>query len=240
MKSYLARFGPDGRMYFGQGTATSSGVVGKDNFDLGWLQLATMVHDIPGKNITLTGDNFKSPNPLIRNESNSISKTIPGAYSPFGVLTHKGEIIRGDIKCSGCILSAKPDGTNLKLVACGLRHPYGITVDRDGKNLIIAMDAADERASPESRPVHLANDAIYKISIPRTTSASNSISTPSNSISTTSNSSSSTSSYQAKWYGWPDFFAMQSPLLLPNLILNGQRMVPFIFSCSIIPQYKNH
>lgn len=153
-------FGPDGSMHFGQGTTTSSGVVGKDNFDLGWLQLAPMVHDIPGKNITLAGENFITPDPLTRGEKNG--SAVTGAFSPFGVPTHKGEVIKGDIKCSGCILSAKPDGTDLKLVAWGLRHPYGVILDKEGRNLIIAMDAADERASPESRPIHLANDAIIK------------------------------------------------------------------------------
>ena len=29
--------GPDGKLYFGQGTATNSGVVGLDSFHMGWL-----------------------------------------------------------------------------------------------------------------------------------------------------------------------------------------------------------
>ena len=49
-------FGPDGRLYFGQGTATNSGIVGQDNFyAFPWLALVPTFHDVPGKNVTLTG-----------------------------------------------------------------------------------------------------------------------------------------------------------------------------------------
>src|SRR5919106_838024 len=52
------------RIYFGQGEATNSGVVGEDNFRLGWAKTAPYFHDIPAKNITLTGQNFITKNPL--------------------------------------------------------------------------------------------------------------------------------------------------------------------------------
>ena len=45
--------GPDGKLYFGQGSATNSGVVGVDNFLMGWLAKNPAVHDVPGKDITL-------------------------------------------------------------------------------------------------------------------------------------------------------------------------------------------
>ena len=48
-------FGPDGKMYFGQGTATNSGVVGKDN---SWVKEHPFFHDYPGARITLKGQNF--------------------------------------------------------------------------------------------------------------------------------------------------------------------------------------
>ena len=48
-------FGSDGKMYFGQGTATNSGVVGLDN---GWIQDHSFFHDYPGADINLNGDNF--------------------------------------------------------------------------------------------------------------------------------------------------------------------------------------
>jgi glucose/arabinose dehydrogenase len=52
-------FGPDGRFYFGQGTTTNSGVVGDDNYQYGWLKTSPQLHDTPGKNITLSGQNFR-------------------------------------------------------------------------------------------------------------------------------------------------------------------------------------
>ena len=48
--------GPDGRLYFGQGTATNSGVVGLDNFKMGWLAKHSTVHDVPAKEIRLRGE----------------------------------------------------------------------------------------------------------------------------------------------------------------------------------------
>src|SRR5690606_27569289 len=37
--------GPDGLLYFGQGTATNSGIVGPDNDDFGWLARYPDFHD---------------------------------------------------------------------------------------------------------------------------------------------------------------------------------------------------
>ena len=178
-------FGADGRMYFGQGTATNSGIVGEDNYAFGWLKLAPTFHDIPGKSITLTGQNFVSANPLVSPVPKSNATT--GAFVPFGNTTAKGQVIKGNIKCSGCILSAKPDGTDLKLVAWGLRNPYGLAFDKDGKNLVISMNGADERGS---RPIANDKDKIYTIDV-------------------------SNSSSLGKFYGWPDYFGNAQPVTDP-------------------------
>ena len=39
--------GPDGWIYFGQGTATNSGVVGTDSHEFGWLERHPRFHDVP-------------------------------------------------------------------------------------------------------------------------------------------------------------------------------------------------
>src|SRR5207253_6600501 len=52
--------GPDGWIYFGQGTATNSGIVGEDDAQFGWLKRHPKFHDIPGQNIVLAGVNFKT------------------------------------------------------------------------------------------------------------------------------------------------------------------------------------
>lgn len=50
-------FGADGKMYYGQGTATNTAVVGKDNT---WVPEHPFFHDYPGGPIRLKGKNFNS------------------------------------------------------------------------------------------------------------------------------------------------------------------------------------
>ncbi|HEY7082976.1 MAG TPA: hypothetical protein VH500_25060 [Nitrososphaeraceae archaeon] len=182
----------DKRMYFGVGTMTNGGVVGKDN---PWTKGTPNLHDIPGKNITLAGVNFISKN-YISPAPNDNATT--GGFVPFNATTHKGQIVKGDTKCNGCILSANPDGTDLKLVAWGLRHPYGAAFTADGKKLVINMNGIDERGS---RNVANDGDKIYVIDI----------SHPSN---------------WGKWYGWPDFFGNGLPVTDPLFAspLNNQTL----------------
>lgn len=56
--------GPDGKIYFGQGTATNSGVVGLDNFKMGWLAKYPEVHDVTAKDIRVNRQAFETPDPL--------------------------------------------------------------------------------------------------------------------------------------------------------------------------------
>src|SRR5579864_6012091 len=56
--------GSDGYVYFGQGTATNSGIVGVDNYQYGWLRRYPRFHDIPAKDVVLTGVNYESLNPF--------------------------------------------------------------------------------------------------------------------------------------------------------------------------------
>jgi hypothetical protein len=56
--------GPDGKIYFGQGTATNSGVVGLDNFKMGWLAKYPDVCDVPVKDIRLHPQPFETPGVL--------------------------------------------------------------------------------------------------------------------------------------------------------------------------------
>ncbi|TAJ98337.1 MAG: glucose dehydrogenase, partial [Candidatus Manganitrophaceae bacterium] len=47
--------GPDGSIYFGQGTYTNSGVVGEDNWKFGWLARHPEAADIPCRDVTVQG-----------------------------------------------------------------------------------------------------------------------------------------------------------------------------------------
>ena len=174
------------RIYFGQGEATNSGVVGEDNFRLGWAKTAPYFHDIPAKNITLTGQNFITKNPLTA-EPNDNATT--GAFVPFGTSTYAGQVIPGDIKCTGCILSAKLDGTDLKLVGWGFRSAYGMAFSPiDRTKLLVTVNGADERGS---RPISDDIEKVYLIDI-------------------------SNASELGKFYGWPDFFGNAQPVTDPK------------------------
>jgi glucose/arabinose dehydrogenase len=92
-------FSSDGkRLFFGTGTSTNSGVVGMDNYGAGWLANIPSVADIPGKNITLTGQNIETPNPLTAEPNDN---TTTGAFVPFNTTTKEGQVIKGQVysKC---------------------------------------------------------------------------------------------------------------------------------------------
>jgi glucose/arabinose dehydrogenase len=132
--------GPDGKLYFGQGSATNTAVVGADNFAYEWLRYFPDFHDRPGADVVLTGQNHASPNVL-----GSITETVrTGAYVPFGTETRPGQVIKGDVKCNGAVLRCNPDGSDLELLAWGLRNPYGIAFAPDGR-LFATEHGIDER-----------------------------------------------------------------------------------------------
>jgi hypothetical protein len=97
----------DGYIYFGQGVATNSGVVGKDNAEFGWLSRHKTFHDIPCRDITLIGENYESGNVLTSDPNDKIST---GAYSAFGTTTTPGQVIKGAVPCTGSIMRIPING----------------------------------------------------------------------------------------------------------------------------------
>jgi glucose/arabinose dehydrogenase len=183
--------GPDDMIYFGQGTATNSGVVGLDNvYPYVWLLLWPDVHDIPAKDIRLTRESFLTPqaNNVLARQGKLLSfwKDVPyavtsvfnrnknksmlvrtRAFQPFG---EKSRSAKGAVKASGTILRMNPDGTGLEVYAWGLRNPFGVMWGPDGQ-LYATDNAYDERGS---RPIANAKDNIWQVK-------------------------------QNAWYGFPDF-----------------------------------
>jgi glucose/arabinose dehydrogenase len=135
--------GPDGWIYFGQGTATNAAVVGKDNFEFGWLKRRPEFRDIPGQDITLTGENFESEDVL--NPAGG-RKASTGAFLPFGTPSQRGQVIKGAVKCSGAILRVRLEGGEPELVAWGFRNPFGLAFATDG-TLFATDNGYDERGS---------------------------------------------------------------------------------------------
>lgn len=145
-------FSPDGKMYFGQGAATNSGVVGTDNL---WLPDYSFFCDRPGASVILNGQNFITNNILNSSEKEIIST---GAFSPFGVAIHSNEMRKGIIKASGSILRANRDGSEMELVAWGLRCPSYLKFNED--RLYVSNNGYDVRGS---RPIANAPDEFIMI-----------------------------------------------------------------------------
>jgi glucose/arabinose dehydrogenase len=149
-----AVFGPDGRMYFGQGTATNSAVVGLDNAS--WVRRFPYFHDYPGSSLTLAGENFTTPDVFANVPG---EKAVTGSYAPFGVPVFQGQTVNGIVRASGSILSANEDGSDLRSVAWGLRNPFRLAFDRSGR-LLATNHGMDVRGS---RPVANSPDEFHYI-----------------------------------------------------------------------------
>jgi glucose/arabinose dehydrogenase len=176
--------GPDNYLYFGQGTATNSGVVGTDAFTTyGWLKRHPRFHDIPGQDIVLAGVNYETGDPfhppqrthwyqkLFRWFFDPDNMKVTGAFVPFGTRTRPGQVIKGQVPCTGAVMRVPLAGGPVELVAWGLRNPYGLAFSPDGE-LFVTENQYDASGS---RPVWGAGDLLWRIE-------------------------------PGRWYGWPDYF----------------------------------
>jgi glucose/arabinose dehydrogenase len=146
----------DGYIYFGQGTATNSAVVGTDNADYGWLYRYPNFNDTPCEDVVLSGHNYTSDNPLTDTPND---KATTGAYVPFGQATTEGQVIKGAVPCNGAIMRLPLNGGELEVVAWGLRNPYGLALSPQNE-LYITENSYDVRGN---RPVWGTGDVLWKI-----------------------------------------------------------------------------
>ena len=152
----MVAFGPDGKLYFSQGAMTNTGIVGLDAYELGWLRRLPHSHDLPGYAIVLSGVSVETQNPLSQAEG---ARTRTGAFAPFGTRTEAGEHIAAQLPCTAAVMRCNPDGTDLELVAWGLRNAFGLGFLPDGR--LLAVDqGADDRGS---RPVGNAPDMLFEV-----------------------------------------------------------------------------
>lgn len=145
--------GPDGWIYFGQGTATNSAVVGEDNAEFGWLARRPDFHDVPGQDVVLAGANYETKDVL------GTGRATTGAFLPFGTPSEPGQVVRGRVKCSGGLLRVRPDGGEPELVAWGFRNPFGLAFAPDGQ-LYVTDNSFDDRGS---RPAWGTPDLLYRV-----------------------------------------------------------------------------
>ena len=145
----------DGYLYFGQGTATNSAIVGEDNADFGWLRRNPDFHDIPCEDVVLNGKNYESKNTLTDDPGDN---AMTGAFVAFATPTKAGQLIKGELPCSGSIMRIPANGGPLALVAWGFRNPFGLAVYQ-GK-LFVTDNGFDERGS---RPVWGTGDILWEV-----------------------------------------------------------------------------
>jgi glucose/arabinose dehydrogenase len=150
-------FGGDGKLYFAQGSATNSGVVGIDDFvAFGWPEIHPEVHDVPAKNLVVNGKNFATTDPR---GASPDRKATTGAWKPFGVPAERGDEVRGAVRANGSILRVDEDGRSLEVYAWGLRNPFGLGFAPDGK-LHASLQGMDLRGS---RPIANDVDALLAV-----------------------------------------------------------------------------
>jgi hypothetical protein len=171
---------PDGKLYFGQGAATNSGVVGLDNaFPYVWLLLHPDVYDVPARDMRLKRESFLTPQPnnvlsrqgkllsLGRNVSyavNSIfnrkkSKSLLVRTEGISTIWRKKSQRERAGESNGTILRMNTDGTGLEVYALVSAIPSVYCGDPDGQ-LYVSDNAYDQRGS---RPIANAKDNIFQI-----------------------------------------------------------------------------
>jgi len=152
----MVAFGADDKLYFSQGAMTNTGIIGLDAYELGWLRRLPHGHDLPGYDLVLAGVNVETRDPL---QSDAAARTQTGAFVPFGVRTERGQRIAAELPCTAAIMRCNPDGSELELVAWGLRNAYGLGFLPDGR--LLAVDqGADDRGS---RPVGNVPDMLFEV-----------------------------------------------------------------------------
>ncbi len=115
----------NGRLYFGVGTATNSGVVGIDNWRQGWLRKYRNVCDQSYVDLKLHGRRFDTPNPFAGLfGGKDVSVTAP--FQPFGHSNQTTIRRAANGKPNGAVFSIDPGGGDPRVEAFGIHNPRGL------------------------------------------------------------------------------------------------------------------
>lgn len=148
-------FDAEGNLYFGVGSATNSGVVASgDPVNQKWLKTFATAHDIPCRDIHLTGVTFTDENELTPEE---VDRMTTGAFQAYG--RSDARIVRGAALCHLSIYRLRPGSQSPELVAWGFRNPVALAFDRDG-TLLVGMHGADVRST---RPIKNDPDSLLRV-----------------------------------------------------------------------------
>jgi glucose/arabinose dehydrogenase len=169
---------PNGRLYFGVGTATNSGVVGPDNWTAGWVRSHPGVHDQPWHDVALLGYRFDSTNPLagLFGPSDLAITAIFQAFNHSNQTRVRGVADSdGTNKPNGAIYWVSPDGGFPTVEAHGIHNPRGLVINEEYGTIYFTNCGMEMRGT---RPVKDDPDALLRL-LPGTHA----------------------------WYGWPDYTA---------------------------------
>ena len=139
-------FGPDGLLYFGNGTVSQNGVCLPQGLHGGPRQAPGGVRRAgPGRHAHRQQRLEPQPDHAV---------PLPGRDRPVQAVRHKaekGEVIKGQLKCSGGVWRCHPDGSGLELLAWGIRNPYGLAFSEDGELYVTDNDFEEkgERSIPD-------------------------------------------------------------------------------------------
>ncbi len=148
---------PNGRLYFGVGAATNSGVVGLDNLQKGWVKEFPGFCDVPYVDVKLNGFRFDTVNPFASIFGGK-DLAVTGPFQKFGASDQTG-IPLPNGKPTAAVYSVDQGGGDLKVEAHGVRDPAGLTFNEYG-TLYMTNQGMDLRGS---RPVMDDNDAFLKM-----------------------------------------------------------------------------
>ncbi len=151
----MVAIGPDRKLYFGQGAMTNSGIVGADAQQLSWLRELPHPYDRPGMAIVLAGADEQTDNPL----DPGGPPVTTGAFAAFAQAHPAGTRLPAQLPCTAGIMRCNLDGSELELVAWGLRNPYGLGFSPEGRLLTLDLGMNDRG----SRPVGNAPSCLFAV-----------------------------------------------------------------------------
>jgi hypothetical protein len=147
-----------GRLWFGLGSATNSGVVGLDDWLIGWVRNHPYFCDLPAVNLRILGLRFSSKNP-IAGLFGGDDNVATAPFHPFG----KRNLLRipaaANDRPTSAIFSISPTGGDLRVEAHGVRMPRGLAFD-EFANPWATNNGMELRGS---RPVKDDPDALLKV-----------------------------------------------------------------------------
>lgn len=153
---------PSGQLFFGVGAATNSGIVGPDNFEVGWPRKYPQTHDEPPVALRLLGLKFTEKNPTAGLFGGGPENVVTAPFQRFA----ENNLMRVPRARNGrpnaAIYSVPAEGgsaAELTVWCSGLRMPRGLALSPWGA-LYATNNGMELRGS---RPVKDDPDALLKV-----------------------------------------------------------------------------